>query len=136
MPLRFTTTLKLFLTSLALCALLIAPALAAAPAASDAMTAKEPPASVEGKILKAKKKKVTVTLAAGPLPRPGQEGTLLKYFKKGILSGWIVIATVKVSKVKGRKVGLKILKRKSAMRVNGKKVNHFTKGARIKLSFG
>jgi hypothetical protein len=88
----------------------------------------------EGEILKKKGKKVVIKLSATTLPKVGAKGELLKFFKKFMFSGWLNIAEVKVVRVKGQKVVLKILKKKSKMKVNGKKVRHFKKGVRVKLT--
>ena len=130
---------NLIIFGVALCVLvpsaLVASTGSPLPTPGQAAEAKRKPAtSFEGKILKKKGKKVVINLASASMPKVGSKGDLLKYFKKAIFSGWLTIAEVHVVRVKSQKVVLKILKEKSKMKVNGKKVRHFKKGARIKLT--
>ncbi|MBW2263618.1 MAG: hypothetical protein JRG91_16775 [Deltaproteobacteria bacterium] len=92
---------------------------------------------LEGSLVSRKGKKVVIEVDHPDPPAAGGKGTLLKYFEKQVgpfaTSGWLAIAEVTVTKSAGGKIHLKIVELLSKMVVNGKKVNHFKKGNRIKL---
>lgn len=89
----------------------------------------------QGHITKRSKKTLVLKLGDGPSPAVGSKVELLKHFNAGFMRGWLSIATVEVKKVKGAKVKVTIVKEKSVAKVNGKKVNHFKKGNKIKLTW-
>lgn len=68
----------------------------------------------------------------------GDKGELYKYFNRqtifGNMKGTLGIADVKVVKVSGSSVYLKVLEEKSSIVINGKKKDHFVKGNKIKLN--
>jgi hypothetical protein len=81
-------------------------------------------------------KVVTLRVAEGTGPEKGTGATLSKHFetKLGSLktSGWLQIATVTVEGT-GASLRLKVVEEKSKMKVNGKPVNHFKPGTKVKL---
>jgi len=92
---------------------------------------------LEGTLVSRKGKKVVIEVENPDPPEAGAKGTLLKYFEKQVgpfaTSGWLAIAEVVVKKSAEGKIHLEIQEELSKMVVNGKKVNHFKKGNRIKL---
>lgn len=66
--------------------------------------------------------------AASPL---GAMGLL---FGGANVSGWVTIADARIAKVGSGTVTLKVVKERSTMKINGKPVNHFTTGARVKVA--
>lgn len=109
-------------------------------AAQGGQAAPETPSNeieVKGVILGRDGAKVTVKSDAAALPTVGSEGTLSKYFETKLASfttsGWLEIASVRVTKVSAQKLELQILERKSVMTVNGQEVDHFKEGNQVKL---
>ena len=94
-------------------------------------------AQILGEISGRKGKVITVKVYTSNLPQGGAGGSLFKHFEKKIgsmsMSGWLEIAAVKVKKTESNKIFLEIKKEKSVMKVNGKKVKHFTPGTKVKL---
>jgi len=92
---------------------------------------------LEGSLVSRKGKNVVIEVDHPDPPAAGAKGTLLKYFEKQVgpfaTSGWLGIAEVTVKKVAGGKIHLVIDEELSKMVVNGKKVNHFLKGNKVKL---
>ena len=92
---------------------------------------------LEGSLVSRKGKKVVIEVDHPDPPAAGAKGTLLKYFEKQVgpfaTSGWLAIAEVTVKKSAGGKIHLAIVEELSKMVVNGKKVNHFKKGNKVKL---
>ena len=92
---------------------------------------------LEGSIVSRKGKKVIIESDHPDPPAAGAKGSLSKYFEKQVgpfaTSGWLGIAEVTVTKSAGGKIHLKIVEELSKMVVNGKKVNHFKKGNKVKL---
>ncbi len=82
------------------------------------------------------KKVVSVRRDSGAVPEQGTTARLSKHFetKLGNLktSGFLEIAKVTVEST-GASLRLKVVEEKSKMRVNGKPVNHFKPGTRVKL---
>jgi hypothetical protein len=95
-------------------------------------------------------KTLKVRLNGGAAPATGASAEVLRYFESkpgeasplgilggllgGTVSGWVVVAGAKVDKIDKDTVTLTISEERSTMMVNGKKVNHFSPGARMKLS--
>lgn len=92
-------------------------------------------AEITGTLVGRNGKEVTVELSAAP--PVGAKGSLLKRFDQEIgpikATGWLGIADVSVKKVDGRKVVLAIEAEKSDIVLNGKKLDHYTSGAQVKL---
>lgn len=78
-----------------------------------------------------------LTVELSDAPKVGGKAVLYKRFEQEIgpikATGWLAIADVTVKKVDGRKVVLAISAEKSNIVVNGKKLDHFTSGAEVKL---
>lgn len=74
--------------------------------------------------------------STGPRPKVGEKGELQKYFQRTIMSGWLGKGTIKVTAIKGNILSFKVLKEESIMRMNGAKINHFTKGTKVQIFWG
>ena len=78
-----------------------------------------------------------LTVELSDAPKVGEKAVLYKRFEQEIgpikATGWLAIADVTVKKVDGRKVVLAMSAEKSTIVVNGKKLDHFTSGAEVKL---
>ena len=112
----------------------------------------KPAPEIEGKLVARTKNTVRVKLAGQQRPEKDQSLSLLRFFSgkagdkspigalagifgaKVAVSGWVSIADVRVTKVDGAVVTLEIEKEKSKVVVNGKPTNHFTPGAKLKLT--
>ncbi len=112
----------------------------------------KPPPEIEGKLVARTKNAVRVKLAGQQRPEKDQSLSLLRFFSgkagdkspigalagifgaKVAVSGWVSVADVRVTKVDGAVVTLEIEKEKSKVVVNGKPTNHFTPGAKLKLT--
>jgi hypothetical protein len=93
---------------------------------------------VEGSIASRKGSLLVVTTAAGAkAPVVGAKGSLFRYFEQQVgpfnTTGWLGIADVTVKGAKDGRLELTIDAEKSDIVVNGKKVNHFEAGIRVKL---
>tara|TARA_Y100000589_G_C26710985_1_gene449725 strand:- start:33 stop:530 length:498 start_codon:yes stop_codon:yes gene_type:complete len=77
--------------------------------------------------------------SSGDVPPLGATGKVLKKIDKKMgsmsFSAWLGIAEVKVMKVKGSSVTLKIEKEMSEITMNGKKTDHFKPGSQLKLEW-
>jgi hypothetical protein len=111
-----------------------------------------PPPEIEGQLVARTKNVVRVKLSGELRPEKDQSLKLLRFFSgkagdkspigalagifgaKVSVSGWVNIAEVRVTKVDGAVVTLEIEKEDSKVVVNGKRVNHFTPGAKLKLA--
>ncbi|MBS2019253.1 MAG: hypothetical protein JST00_40695 [Deltaproteobacteria bacterium] len=97
-----------------------------------------PPAPVEasGKLLtKPSKGTLQVEIASSP-PSVGDEADLSRVIDRSVPifgGGWIVIAKTEVVKVDGKRVTLKVVEERAQMKINGKKLDHFTPGVAIRL---
>ncbi len=116
----------------------------------DAANAPPPPVALEGTLVSRAGKVLRVKVAKGAAPAIGARAEVQRYFESkpgdasplgilgglvgGTVSGWVVIADATVTKVEGEVVTLEIREEQSQVTLNGKKVNHFSPGARIKLS--
>lgn len=110
---------------------------------------KSAPPPEEGSVVSAKGKLVVVKLAQKGDLAQGDEVRVERFFeaKKGQASplgalaalvgnfqGWVGVAEAKVDKVQGEVVTLSVERELSNMKVNGKKVNHLTPKAPIRVS--
>jgi hypothetical protein len=113
-----------------------------------------PPAAtsheIEGTLKGRKGKEVTLHFAAADAPAAGAKGSLSKYFEGkqgqasplgalsgllgGSVTGWLQIADVTVKSASGGDVTVVIDTEKSSVVVNGKPVNQFTPGAKVRLT--
>ncbi len=107
------------------------------------------PKEFEGTIVARTGNTVRVKLPEGVEVPSGASADLSRYFEGkagdasplgvlgglfgGSIKGWVGIALVKVGETKQRVVSLTIVEEKSKMAVNGRKTNHFTPAARVKL---
>ncbi len=93
-------------------------------------------ASVEGTLVARQGKILTIDATAASAPA-GAKGVLYRRFGEQLggfsLTGWLAIADVKVKEFKDGKLVLTIEAEKSDIRVNGKKVDHFQAGTKVKL---
>jgi hypothetical protein len=80
---------------------------------------------------------VTVRLDSVPVIDKGAALGIFKFFTKNILgmetSGWLHAAEGKLKSLKGSVATVQVTEEKSAMVVNGKKVEHLTAGTKVKL---
>lgn len=111
---------------------------AAEPVEADpAMAQPEAVIPLEGVLVSRKGKKVVIEVDHPDPPPAGEKAVLYKWFEKQIgpfaSSGWLGIADVTITKVHEGKLTLKITEELSKIVVDGKKVNHFKKGAKVKL---
>lgn len=94
---------------------------------------------INGTIMSRVGKDVTIEAPADPSPPVGTKGNLSRYFEQQIgpisTSGWLGIADVTVKKIDKGKVVVTVVTEKSNVVVNGKKVNHFAPGTRVKVEF-
>jgi hypothetical protein len=114
--------------------------------------AKPPPAELEGTLVSRTGRLVKVRLGHASLPEVGTKASLLRHFsgKSGdktplgalgglfggnvSIGGWLAVADVVVTKVDSDVVTLEIEQERSKMVLNGKPVNHFSAGAKIRLA--
>ena len=83
------------------------------------------------------KSSLTVTIDSGT-PAVGDKVELLRRVDPSlplIGGSWLVIADTEVAAVTGSTVTLRILAEKAQMKVNGKKLDHFTPGVPIRLNW-
>jgi hypothetical protein len=110
------------------------------------------PTESEGTLISRAGKTVRMKIAPGGTLSEGTSGTLLRFFEgksgqstplgalsglfggNATISGWLAIAEVRVKKLDGEQATLEIEKESSKMIVNGKPLNHFTPGARLRLA--
>jgi hypothetical protein len=118
-----------------------------AKAAIDAATA---PEEFEGKLVSKAGQTLKVQLNGSAAPAAGAPAEVSRFFESkpgeanplgilggllgGTISGWVVVASAKVDKLDKDTVTLTISEERSAIIMNGKKVNHFSPGARMKLA--
>ena len=93
-----------------------------------------------GKLLARRARQVTIVPDPGAsAPAAGARATLSKHFVKNLgflkTQGWLEIAVVNVKET-GRRIVLTIVEEKSKMKVNGKPVDHFKPGVKVKLVWG
>jgi hypothetical protein len=116
----------------------------------DAIAAATAPEEFESKLVTKTGKTLKVRLNGSAAPATGGPAEVLRYFESkrgdtsplgilggilgGTISGWVVIASATVDKVDKDTVTLTINEESSKVMINGKQVNHFTPGARIKLA--
>ena len=96
------------------------------------------PQEFEGTVLSVKGKIVAIKLDAPAALFTKQAVEVYKFFNENILgmqsSGWLLAAEAKVVSIKENEVSLEITAEKSNMVINGKKIQHLKKDARIKLA--
>lgn len=106
------------------------------PAAPAAATK---PSSVEGTIELRSGDTVTVQVERGPRPEPGAEGNLFRRFDHKVasmnVSGWLLIARIRVVKHEQDRLVVGIVQEQSSIRVDGKAVDHFGAGTRVKVEW-
>jgi len=97
-----------------------------------------PPAELLGEIQGKKGKMVTVKVYVPSPPPAGSPCTVYKYFEKKLgsfqTSGWLEIAAATVKKGEGKKLILELVEELGVIVVNGKKVNHFKTGTKVKVA--
>jgi hypothetical protein len=108
-------------------------------AAKEKASARPTKLEAQGKLLtKPAKSAVKVTVESAAPPSVGDKAELMRRVDPSVpLFGgsWLVIADTEVTAVDGKTVTLKILAEKSDVKVNGKKVDHYTIGVPIRLSW-
>lgn len=87
-----------------------------------------------GKLLSRVGPTITIKLN-GPLPPPKATGELSKMSDMVLFKGWLTIAKVTVKDAGANGVVLTMTEERSVATVNGKKVNHFTPGTEIRLTW-
>jgi hypothetical protein len=126
------------------------PPAATPPPAAHAAPAPATAPQIEGTLKVRKGKEVMLHLDGPELPPAGVKATLSKYFEGkpgevnplgilgslfgGTITGWVVIADVTVKRVNGKDVTVTIDAEQSRLAVNGKPVDQFTPGAKVKLA--
>ena len=93
-----------------------------------------------GKLAARRDTRVTIVPDPGAKsPSAGARATLSTHFVKNLgflkTQGWLEIAVVTVKET-SRRIVLTIIEEKSKMKVNGKPVDHFKPGAKVKLVWG
>ena len=117
--------------------------------AKEAIDAATAPQEFEGKLVSRTGKALKLRLMGSALPEAGTSVEVQRFFEGkpgdanplgmlggllgGTISGWVVVASAKVDKIDKDTVTLTILGEQSSVTVNGKKVNHFSPGARMKI---
>lgn len=94
------------------------------------------PVEAKGKLLTKPAKGTFQIEVTSNAPAVGDEAELSRIIDKSVPlfgGGWIVIAKTEVVKVDGKKVTLKILEERAQMKVNGKKLDHFTPGVAVRM---
>ena len=95
---------------------------------------------LEGVIESRKGKVVRVRASSDARPAVGTTGSMSRHFERKMgrmtMTGWMGIAKVKVTKVSGKIVTLKILEETSNVVINGRKQNQFKKGFVVKVEPG
>jgi hypothetical protein len=109
---------------------------------------KTAPTPEEGKILSKAGSSLKIKLAAKTAVTAGADVKVERHFEAkpgqksplgalgsifGSFQGWVGVAKAKVAKVDGDVVTLTIVTEESVVNVNGKKVNHFTPNARVRV---
>jgi hypothetical protein len=95
------------------------------------------PSALEGTIASRAGSTLTLTIQGAPASKVGTHARLFRRFAKKFgsvdITGWLEVADVVIKKADARAVVVEILKEKSDIRVNGKKVDHFAPGETIKI---
>jgi YD repeat-containing protein len=108
-----------------------------APAVVASPPAPVPAGGFTGDIVSRKAGLVVVRLTEGTPPPVDASGILAKYFEKQLfgstITGWLDIAAVEVEGSSPKEIRLRITEDLSTVVVNGKQVDHFKKGQRVKL---
>lgn len=94
------------------------------------------PVEAKGKLLTKPAKGTFQIEVTSNAPAVGDEAELSRVIDKSVPlfgGGWIVIAKTEVVKVDGKKITLKILEERAQMKINGKKLDHFTPGVAVRV---
>ena len=79
-----------------------------------------------------------IELGAEPAPSVGAKGELSKRVATQLggisITAWLTIAEITVEKTSGPRVTVRIDKKTSQVKVNGKAVDHFTSGSEVRLA--
>lgn len=119
------------------------PAATSAPTATPGST--PPPAAaaateLEGKLASRVGKKLVVTVPSAQGVSLGAKGELSRRFGQSLgsmsISGWLVVASVTVTKVEPTRIELRLDAEQSTITVNSQKVDHFAPGTEVKLALG
>jgi hypothetical protein len=116
----------------------------------DAYRKATAPEEFEGTIVSKIGSTVRIKLTGDSPASVGSNAKLLRFFESkkggsspldvfggllgGGLRGWVSIASTKITKIDKGIVTVTVLKELSKMKINGRKVNHFSPGARVKLA--
>ncbi len=95
-------------------------------------------AGVDGVLISRKGKEIKMQSKRGWLPEVGAEGQFSREIDQSVPlfgGGMVGIARARVTKVDGETVTLEMLEELSKMNVNGKKLDHFTKGVHVQLAW-
>lgn len=109
----------------------------AAPPTSSPAASAPTGGGVEGTIASRKGSVVVINTSKSSAPGAGSKGSLFRYFEQKVgpfnTSGWLGIADVTVKTANEGRLELTIDAEKSVIVVDGKKVDHFAAGNRVKL---
>lgn len=96
-------------------------------------------AGVDGVLVSRKGKEIKMQSKRGWMPEVGAEGEFSREIDKSVPlfgGGMVSIARTRVTKIDGETVTMEMLEELSKMNVNGKKLDHFTKGVHVQLAWG
>jgi hypothetical protein len=114
-----------------ICTVLLSAAIAAFAADGD-------PLEITGTVMKAAGGAVTVKMDNPPQLATGSMVEVYVFFTREIFgmktSGWLLAAEARLVSLNGSIVTVKIVREKSPMTVNNKKVEHLTPGKKVKLN--
>lgn len=126
------------------------PSCAAKSRAEGAIKEATAPIEYEGAMVSKVGAVVRIKLKGGAMPAAGTSAEMHRYFESkpgeasplgalggllgGGLKGWVGIASTKIDKVDKDVVVATVIEERSTITINGKKVNHFSPGARVKLA--
>jgi hypothetical protein len=114
-----------------LCTVLLSAAIAAFAADGD-------PVEITGTVMKAAGGVVTIKMDNPPQLAAGSMVDVHVFFTREIFgmktSGWLLAAEARLVSLNGSVATVKIIREKSPMMVNNKKVEHLTPGKKVKLA--
>jgi hypothetical protein len=96
-------------------------------------------AGVDGTLASRRGTEIKMQGKSGWLPEVGAEGEFSREIDAAVPflgGGMVVIAKTRVTKIDGDTVTMEMLEERSKMTVNGKKLDHFTKGVHVRLAWG
>ncbi len=96
-------------------------------------------AGVDGVLVSRKGNEIKMQSKRGWLPEVGAQGEFSREIDRSVPlfgGGMVSIARTRVTKVDGDTVTMEMLEELSKMNVNGKKLDHFTKGVHVQLTWG